>query len=536
MKSFPVDIYSIKKYGIEKWYNNFCWPVKIVEYQKLCDDIDRMFESIIIDSPKEIKDALIVLYGTFTVGISLLLHHKLVHTRFKKKGVSITYEVDKTIQPTKNLLSSTEYWKFIDRNLPISDLVRKPIPRDISWKSRVAGRFRAFQNNLNENGISFILYDFFRLNNAYYIIESPDRFMIEFSERNNKLIKKLPRSAFLPSNISSKIIKQDTVNTINRYLCGLKNILQSYGIELSSNNLSEIEHVLQSDLQFIINLNNYIVNKLKTMPKSCFLFKRTGDILLRSIGVSAARSGHKAIGFSHGNYFGTSNDRRVATIMLGTIDNFVLPSIGSEALFKVAKHKFISTLGRKLDFIRPLDFVTQPNLNNLQNEISKPRIIRKVMIIEDGLSPHFQPWPFYLEFNLRKAKFLRNNTNIEELILKKHPDRLRESDNVYDVYYDKMISAPFEEVYDEADAYIFPHIGTTAFGFAMSTNKPIIIFKHILLLLWPSVRKSISKRCRVIPSWYNDRGQIIFDENKLARAILSPPEYPNKEYIQKYLV
>ena len=91
---------------------------------------------------------------------------------------------------------------------------------------------------------------------------------------------------------------------------------------------------------------------------------------------------------------------------------------------------------------------------------------------------------------------------------------------MYDRYYDELLTLSFEAVYDEADAYIIPHIGTTAFGFALLTNKPIVIFEYVLDYLWEPASELLRKRCRVVPSWIADDGRLLFDENKLIDALL----------------
>ena len=58
---------------------------------------------------------------------------------------------------------------------------------------------------------------------------------------------------------------------------------------------------------------------------------------------------------------------------------------------------------------------------------------------------------FYLDFNIRKAILLKGECR--NLILKKHPDRLKESEGVYEKYYDS-ITDPFENVYNK-ETYSF---------------------------------------------------------------------------------
>jgi CDP-glycerol glycerophosphotransferase (TagB/SpsB family) len=141
----------------------------------------------------------------------------------------------------------------------------------------------------------------------------------------------------------------------------------------------------------------------------------------------------------------------------------------------------------------------------------------------------------HLEFNIRRAKALKENNNIK-LILKKHPDRLEESKGIYDEYYDELVTRPFEDVYDDADLFIFSEISTTTFGFAVMTNKPIIIFSDALKFVWNDVERMLRKRCIVIESSLSTDGKLMFDSISLMSALNSTLPLPNKDYIHKYIL
>ena len=141
---------------------------------------------------------------------------------------------------------------------------------------------------------------------------------------------------------------------------------------------------------------------------------------------------------------------------------------------------------------------------------------------------------YQLDLILRLGLFLRSKGL--KTILKRHPDRLAESDGLYNDFFDKLIIEPFESVYEIADAYIFTNIATTTFGFALLTNRPVIFFETFLNEVWEEVHKSLRKRCRVIPSKMESDGLMLFDKDALAKAIRKKTEEPDTEFAQKYML
>ena len=120
--------------------------------------------------------------------------------------------------------------------------------------------------------------------------------------------------------------------------------------------------------------------------------------------------------------------------------------------------------------------------------------------------------------------------------MKLHPDRIRESGDLYDNYFDEWIADPFEEVHEMADAFLFTEVGSSTFGFALLTNRPVIFFDTMLNMLWEEVHEPLHKRCRIIPSQLTSEGRWVFDEDALVEALRSSPELPDEDFVKTYLI
>ena len=78
-----------------------------------------------------------------------------------------------------------------------------------------------------------------------------------------------------------------------------------------------------------------------------------------------------------------------------------------------------------------------------------------------------------LIFILKQLKILGYHT-----IYKGHPDRILELGDLMDDYADKCNDKKFEQVWHEADAFIFTYCTTTTFGFALTTPLPIVLINE----------------------------------------------------------
>ena len=223
-------------------------------------------------------------------------------------------------------------------------------------------------------------------------------------------------------------------------------------------------------------------------------------------------------------------------ILLGVVDTFVTTNDKSAELFSYTIEKCLKPYGRdiKVTALKKNKYIRMKKMVSSYSKVS-PNIIESIMMIEEGLMQHFQPWPYRYDLALRIGNSLRKIGGVKTII-KLHPDRIQESRNAYDNYYDEFIETPFEKIYDTADAYIFSTTRSTVFNFAVLIDKPIILLETAINELHKSVQESLRKRCIIIPAWVSDSGRILFDENSLIEAIRKKPEEIDTEYVDRYLL
>src|SRR3989338_2625926 len=83
---FPVDIYAVKLYGVDKWSKSFFWPVDDVEFVGLCSDIENLLNNHLGEFSRDVRDAWRV-KGVFMVEYWNFLHARMVKIRIEKRGM-----------------------------------------------------------------------------------------------------------------------------------------------------------------------------------------------------------------------------------------------------------------------------------------------------------------------------------------------------------------------------------------------------------------------------------------------------------------
>ncbi|MCH7972655.1 MAG: hypothetical protein IH949_01975 [Bacteroidetes bacterium] len=175
----------------------------------------------------------------------------------------------------------------------------------------------------------------------------------------------------------------------------------------------------------------------------------------------------------------------------------------------------------------------------LENKDRKrPSAIKSIMFLEFSITEFrydnvISHWPYQLDVMIRKGEYLREQ-NIKT-ILKAHPDKQAESKDLYNSYFDEIITEPFENVIDYADAYKFTDISTTIFIYSLTTNRPVFLFETSLNYVFSDLHLPLRKICGVINSKISSGSQLIFDEKSFSEELRKVPEDPDAEFIEEYL-
>ena len=530
MNPFPLDIWSVKEYGVERWHQDFFWPVTSPEYQRFRDEIELLYVETINDSPREIGDALWVLFSWASVGLPTLLHALMVVQRLQRANLSFSYH------------SSTPYYQALIEGQLIERVIGKPLPQLPSSKRKMRAQLRTWLENIKHRGFDIGSYLDSSRQPAYLATNHSKSWLKEFlpfAESHDKALKIVHPALLMPDSITRTERLPKAKQIMEQFIDGFDHIAKKNDVKIERRQLDHLSDHCVLSVHYVADYIQELVHKLDKYESTSILVNAIGHSFKRSLCFAGRRAGFKMVGFTHGNRVGVSNKSYAAYIEPGMVDTFVATSQGSIELHSLSEKKYLQPYGINIEIVAN-QTGSYAKIREQSRITELPASIKSVMLLEFPMNNYFGSatyglfWAYQLDLNLRLARLFRQQGL--RTIIKKHPDRLRESEGVYNLYYDQLLITSFEEVYDQADAYIFPTIGTTTFGFAVLTNKPIIIFESSLEDVWEPASQLLRKRCRVIPSWVAEDGRLMFDESKLIAALNEPPEEPNDEFIERYML
>ena len=526
---FPVDIYAVKLYGVDKWRKSFFWPVDDVEFVGLCSDIENLLNNHLSEFSKDVCDAWRV-KGVFMVEYWNFLHARMVKMRIEKRGM-------------KPVSFARPHWysdTCTDRLSQVS----------------VALRGNGFQRKL----YSFNFYKIKKF--IWMLLFNIPRIKFFLSESKHKIwiygiplhlarenITKMPgRICFIyPQDFShikrtihiSKNLEAEIKLSTEKILILLLSIAKRYGIVLSEEDIIYLRtftytHLLDGGR--LLLTASQIVEQLKV---DNFMSASLCDSIQRALAIAVKSSGGRVISFTHGGAVGLFKFSVFSMPEFEFSDKFVTYTKKSAELWERVKHNSNFLRVNKTEIVSG-DSVSYHKF--LQKFCARPlpKKIKIVMLIGIPHYPVRKPTGpgmhslIYLDLELRLIEFLSNAGY--EVLYKAHPDRLSEIEGIFEKRA-TVISDDFKDTWHMADTFIFSSITTTAFSYALCTNRPIcaIMTQSISRKPFKDALAVLEKRCYLVDGRFDERNRIMFDTQTLLEALAKKPEQPNTEFVETYL-
>ena len=200
---------------------------------------------------------------------------------------------------------------------------------------------------------------------------------------------------------------------------------------------------------------------------------------------------------------------------------------------------------RSLRLPRNIKYVSGESVEYLElwkmySSMPLPTSVKSVMLIG---SPYFEQRKVgimaghalaRLDMELRLANAVKDAGY--RLIYKVHPGRTVEAEGIFD---DKasILAGNVKDNLDKTDAFLCPSITTTAFSYALCTNRPIVTLDLNFHLYdpFPEAMELFQKRCSIVKTWIDEGNRIIFSEKELLEALSKKPEEPNAGFLKTYM-
>ena len=516
-KTYPIDIFGIKRIGIEKWLDNYYMPVGGVEYERIEKDIFHAYLTTIKEYDEEIIYWIAVSYLKLPRVIAdyivnLLKPSRLEEEGFKyvigKDGDKIPMDIacqgfavtsrhsliDSSVFNTTFTKRSKNLLGIIKCNAKTSGLINRRFIKSISSPSFFIG---------SKNQKEIVAYC-----NEKEI--SPIYLTSEVFASKNDVVKK-----------SCQVVYREMREFVNDFL---DRVNQKYPV-VSNIYLESMKKKIDKNFKLSLDFFYQNIAVLQKIQPKTLLATGLGNKVNRLFCAAWRFSCGEVVGFLHGdsfcNYYGHYS---VINDGPSVVNRFITSTRGQKNMLEATVKDF--SLGLKMPQI---ECINHNYYNATFEQLQKGRRvnkIKKVMLIGnfmvDGhidISNHYHAF-VKLHLDLTIIKLLRSAGYY--VIYKARPDFLSEIEGVFEAYVDEISKVRFEDVYDQADCIIFKRSKTTAFGFALFTNRPIVLLNIKGTPWYPRAFELLKKRCNIVEADYRD-DRVVFDENKLLDAIETSP-------------
>jgi hypothetical protein len=529
-KEFPVDIWTLKRGDVEQWHQEFNgWPVTPQELKELVDAVNMLFARTILDAPRLLGDVLqtpILLMADY----AMLMHATLVTERLRQSGWRPLCD------------GATLYYPGLLGEGPVRGIYNyKPdhFPAVPTWPARPRGWLRTqkrayeFRQKQSDSAVKG------QSGPPFLALGDPGPTLTEYARTRQRQIRFLYPFDLLNRSAPSIVSEAEVSKVVDSLIMGLHALAVDYNFQLGASHTDYLVRTTRDAISAAARAIEAVWPTLRNRSRTSFLARPLANVLVRSVTVVARHTGHRVIGAPHGSTTGVSKVSSLVPIELAVSDTYLaFNRHGADLLSRTRDAHPLG--GRWKTDIEVLSSATKKfkQWGEAHQADSLPDRIKRVMLIEFPLNSMVYEnvlghWPYHLDLIISVSRLLRKYKM--ETILKLHPDRLQESDGVFGSFFDEQLVEPYEQVYQQADAYLFTNIATSTFGFALTTNRPIIIFDIALQDVYDVAHDALRKRCRVIPSWFDEQGRLQFDEDALARALTRKPELPDMSFVETYM-
>lgn len=428
---FPVDIWSVKRYGVRRWLDGFFWPVPDAESLAMATALDRSFvESFDGIDPRQ-SDLLLACYGV-TRQCWDVLDARLVTVRLLRSG---RQPVSDSRSPyLEQMAASTRAHLSVESPLRMADVA--------GWR-RLGARAQTLYYGLGNRRFDLSAIPGFASLPELGSWGYPSAAQLAYGAHTGRTVGLIHPALWVPKRTESPSERDRAHQAFgDTFVQGVCRLAKQHDADLTAAHLDLLIQVVFQWIDCVADSVRELVDRIPPGP-STILANSLGSPLMKCFSVAARRKGHQVLGFPHGHY-GEHDDAVKSYNEFSVVDRYVVPTERSRALYErtQAKHPLPS---RRRVGIKTLEEDGQRARRLRLRKDPVPNKIRSIMFVEFPLTPRrflvsYSYWAFQLEIVTRVSCVVRRLGY--RTILKRHPDRLAESENVYDEFFDDLISEP----------------------------------------------------------------------------------------------
>ena len=475
------DLEIFKKKKIQYLIENNLWPLSKNDFNKFGTEFFEFFFKIIYSQNKEMQN-----YGIVFVRYVLYF---LFHIQIR---YAVNYAKKNNIEYIANAKNQKIDFQFLESNFSRNNFL-------YILNLKIKAIIKFFYYNFKIHGIYSFVYIF---KEKYVHLGSYSNLSASILKNEKKLAKFHYSEFYLNNYYTSIKNNSEKINNANKiYINPLLDKIQSIEkLYTATEDLEKIKFIFKEKLASIIDFYNYLI-KLNITNKK-FIVNEPTNIHHKIISFAFDLKNDVSI-IHHGNDY-CLNDNKIGYILnygnnSKVIVNDEIMAKNYNIYFKENLYKLQST--NFINFTQK-DFFKSYKKDNFQNKFKTNKNIKnkKILLVGYPMNMKREIYESYLwfhsqiilEYNLLKL-FKKNNIFIT---YKAHPDRIEELGNIFDDYCDEIVKNKFEDEYHKYDFILFTYPTTTCFGFAIKTNKKIILLDQGVP--WIDKNTSILKNVKIV--------------------------------------
>ena len=529
-KIYPAGIAGIKNLGIKKWMNDYYVPVTGKEFKNIYDKVYKSYMDIIKQYDNGIVSWIAIPNDTIPRYVSLYIFELLKLIRLKDKGYDYIMG-----QKKEKLSSDISTYKATGSSNPDANmnLIGKRIS-ELTPQERAKNILRTIKYNISPGHL--INKDFLKnISKPYYFIgDRTQHEVVTFCRENGIAPICLPSMIFAKkgsveiNNDSQYVEMMDFIMIFLDLVRKQHPIIDNTTFELLRRNMEEC---FRNSL-FYFRQNIRVFGKLK--PKN-LLVTGLGNQIHRLFCSAWRYAGGRVIGFTHGCSYSHYYSTKAKLFKdLSMVEQYVASSKGQEEIIKQAAKDFLPDY-KMPNIVHSKNNIYKPLFDRLKsdppvNKIKKIMVVGAVIKIYSIIDTEYHT--FSLLYNdiqliniLKKAGYYA--------VYKPRPETMHETYDIFEKYADVVLKGKLEDVYKNADCLVFSSPYSSAFGFSLLTNRPIVLLNVEGCHWYRRAFELIKKRCRIVEAYPAD-GRIAFDEKEFIDAVESSLSNINYDVLYEF--
>lgn len=507
--SFPASVSAVTAFGTEKWADNFFMPVPRTTYFEIHADVSKAYgKSLKTLSPSaepywSWTTNHMTTYQIAEYAYTLLLIKKLREEGFESIFTSSDMKLDDAEKEIHKLLS-----------FPV--LSGKP-----GIYNLLVEKWRAIRTNWGGYRFpSYLLPSIF--NSPLYTLggkwdEEVRAYLKELGSEPVNLRPDLYIRNACSGNFTSEV---ETASRI--FENEMSEIMKKYGFSLPKGYFQDLSRYMDGCAQMISGTRKNICG----WARSELIINPVANLKHRIFASAWRLSGGTVTGLSHGApYIYGAVHPDMVNGANSILDKLVTMSSEEKNLFEWSREKRNTGLRSQAEIHACKNTVYKDSFF-IFNRGSVPKKIKKIMLmgapLNDRLQLAYRLHLLIIEVELLST-LIKNNYHV---IYKAHPDTLKQTEKLFIGSGCERVTDSFENVWDDSDCVLFPHVFSTAFGLSLMTPKHVIAFSWKDNSCWRAESlDKLKKRATILEVELGMDGKPVFDRNMLLDSLSSPKDF-----------